>query len=347
MEYYDPTTGRFLTRGVNPNSTNPYTPWNPIGAIVGPLGLLSLFYSRRKKGGKGGMFLVLLLVLGSVGMTLVACGLPAGSTVEAAVTPVSSNQAEVTLSVNGTSQPPIVVTTPVPPSTIVTALCEVAPTSTPTLTPTETPIPTTRDILLNLYGIKLIDGNLTWSSINEENVLIAVGAIASRMGSADTFRSRFNANSSSPIFLVMGTSDVGDINISDYCENVGTAGCTTGKSIINFKSLSKWNDGCTAQHNVVHELGHIFNNVYDGIPASTMANLTVNPENFVTNRKEILKPNIDCSWQLNDTKSETETFGDFFVAWTYDQWQPLTDEHGNLTRAGKARKWMNEFMGTP
>ena len=30
-QYYDSTTGRFLTRGVNPDSTNPYVPWNPIG----------------------------------------------------------------------------------------------------------------------------------------------------------------------------------------------------------------------------------------------------------------------------------------------------------------------------
>ena len=73
-QYYDPATGRFLTRNVNLNSTNPYTPWNPIGAVVGPLGLLSLFYSRKKKGGKGGMFLVLLLVIMTVGMTLSACG---------------------------------------------------------------------------------------------------------------------------------------------------------------------------------------------------------------------------------------------------------------------------------
>jgi len=26
-QYYDPTTGRFLTRGVNPDQTNPYVPW--------------------------------------------------------------------------------------------------------------------------------------------------------------------------------------------------------------------------------------------------------------------------------------------------------------------------------
>jgi len=72
-QYYDPATGRFLTRDVNPNSTNPYVPWNPIGAIIGPLGLVSIFYSHRKKGSKGGMLSVLLLLVVTVGITLSAC----------------------------------------------------------------------------------------------------------------------------------------------------------------------------------------------------------------------------------------------------------------------------------
>jgi RHS repeat-associated protein len=73
-QYYDPETGRFLTRQAQPDKTNPYVPWNPIGAVVGPLGVVALLFGRRKKGSKAGTFLVLLLVLGSVGMTLAACG---------------------------------------------------------------------------------------------------------------------------------------------------------------------------------------------------------------------------------------------------------------------------------
>jgi len=69
----DPSTGRFLTRDVRPNSPNPYVPWNPIGAIVGPLGVIALVFGRRKKGSKAGTFLVLALVAGSVGMTLAGC----------------------------------------------------------------------------------------------------------------------------------------------------------------------------------------------------------------------------------------------------------------------------------
>jgi hypothetical protein len=72
-QYYDPSTGRFLTRDVYPNSSNPYVPWNPIGAIVGPLGVIALVFGRRKKGSKAGTFLVLALVAGSVGMTLAGC----------------------------------------------------------------------------------------------------------------------------------------------------------------------------------------------------------------------------------------------------------------------------------
>jgi RHS repeat-associated protein len=77
-QYYDPETGRFLTRDAKPSSgnTNPYVPWDPSGAIIAPLGIVALFAGRKKKGSKVGTFLVLLVVLGSVGMTLAACGEP-------------------------------------------------------------------------------------------------------------------------------------------------------------------------------------------------------------------------------------------------------------------------------
>lgn len=38
-QYYDPVTGRFLTRDAKPNNSNPYVPWDPTGALLGPLGL--------------------------------------------------------------------------------------------------------------------------------------------------------------------------------------------------------------------------------------------------------------------------------------------------------------------
>jgi uncharacterized repeat protein (TIGR02543 family) len=61
-QYYDPSTGRFLTRNVNPNSPNPYVPFDPTGLLLGPLGLLAVFYSGRRNK-KSAPYVVLLIVL--------------------------------------------------------------------------------------------------------------------------------------------------------------------------------------------------------------------------------------------------------------------------------------------
>ncbi|MBK9008612.1 MAG: hypothetical protein IPM31_16675 [Anaerolineae bacterium] len=117
-QYYDPTTGRFLTRDVNPNSTNPYTPWNPIGAIVGPLGVISAFYSRKKKGGKGGTWIVLLLVTVTVGMTLSACGGGNGTPPSPSVPPAVPCPTPATSTPAPTSTPSAPSQTPTPPVTL-------------------------------------------------------------------------------------------------------------------------------------------------------------------------------------------------------------------------------------
>jgi hypothetical protein len=77
-QYYDPTTGRFLTRQVNPNSTNPYVPWNfdPAGALIGPLALLSLIaWRKRGKPSKTVPYLFLLVFLVVLPLSVgLACG---------------------------------------------------------------------------------------------------------------------------------------------------------------------------------------------------------------------------------------------------------------------------------
>lgn len=45
-QYYDPETGRFLTRGVN----HPYVPFDPAGLLIGPLGFMAVFYAGRTLG---------------------------------------------------------------------------------------------------------------------------------------------------------------------------------------------------------------------------------------------------------------------------------------------------------
>ena len=72
-QYYDPHTGRFLTRGVNSQQTNPYVPWaaDPSGMLYAPLALFSLVYGRRKKqAAKWEILLLVLLMGGSLALGL-------------------------------------------------------------------------------------------------------------------------------------------------------------------------------------------------------------------------------------------------------------------------------------
>ena len=76
-QYYDPATGRMLTRGAG--QSNPYKPgaFDPAGMMVAPLGLLGLVLGKKKKRGKWDSLLVLLVVGVVVGMSVSACNQPA------------------------------------------------------------------------------------------------------------------------------------------------------------------------------------------------------------------------------------------------------------------------------
>lgn len=73
-QYYDPATGRFLTRDAQPNKINPYVPrGDPIGSLFAPLVLVGLIYGRKKKKSKFDYFVIMLFVVVGVGMGLSAC----------------------------------------------------------------------------------------------------------------------------------------------------------------------------------------------------------------------------------------------------------------------------------
>jgi RHS repeat-associated protein len=76
-QYYDPGTGRFLTRAARPEQSNPYVPWDPTGALLAPLGLLAVIFNRRRKVGKRTLWITALLVVGTMSMGLSACELNA------------------------------------------------------------------------------------------------------------------------------------------------------------------------------------------------------------------------------------------------------------------------------
>jgi RHS repeat-associated protein len=145
-QYYDPATGRFLTRDVNPNSTNPYVPWgNPTGAILGPLALLGLIYGRKRKKNGFDYFVIILFVALGVGMGLSACvpaPAPSGTPQPPSI-PQSGNSTPVppASSPNTTPPPPVL-----PSGTATSIPDQIFPYPCPTPfdnlpTPTGTPTP--------------------------------------------------------------------------------------------------------------------------------------------------------------------------------------------------------------
>ena len=132
-QYYDPHTGRFLTRGMNSQQTNPYVPWaaDPSGMLFAPLALFSLVYGRRKKQAAKWEILLLVLLLGgllALGLTACGGGPSATPTVQAPSVPVASSTPTVIGTPTGTGTPTVNGTPNESPSTECTL----------TLTPTNT-----------------------------------------------------------------------------------------------------------------------------------------------------------------------------------------------------------------
>jgi hypothetical protein len=126
-QYYDPSSGRFLTRGVNPDGTNPYVPWNPLGAIVGPLSLFSLIAIRKRgKHSKGYLLMLFILIVLPLSIGMACEG-------EGGVTPTEPVNLTVTVTLpDGTTVSGQITATPGAPSTPLAIPC---PTPTPLLLP--------------------------------------------------------------------------------------------------------------------------------------------------------------------------------------------------------------------
>ncbi len=345
-QYYDPSTGRFLTRDVYPNSPNPYVPWNPIGAILAPLALISLFYTRKRKGSKTGTFLVLLIVLGGVGMTLAACGPVTTPTAPA------PNPTPVPTSTPDDSAPavPPSASPPWGPATIVAivpiATASPVATPTPTCTPTPTLVSTPisvsdfSSILLSLYGVELQNSSNeilgTWNQRLAFNAWRAVTDVANRLGGALRFREAFYTIGQNLVLR----------KVESYIEYLSgnvqvphnNGAITRGTHLVEIADI-EYQVEDSIRNNIVHELGHVFNNNH-GNPAETIM-----PFTFVERRKEFLRPVGDdgVMWQLhppldNELSTETETFADMFVAHVYYAWV-------NPSRISPdPQKWMEDIV---
>jgi YD repeat-containing protein len=130
-QYYDPATGRFLTRDAKSN-TNPYVPFDPTSALMGPLGLIAIFFGRKKKGNKWAVLLVILSFALITGVTLTGCGTSTTTQVTAQVTATPTGTKVVVTGEDGNdlgtaTLPPT--STPIPTASYT---CTIEP--TPTLT---------------------------------------------------------------------------------------------------------------------------------------------------------------------------------------------------------------------
>ena len=70
------------------------------------------------------------------------------------------------------------------------------------------------------------------------------------------------------------------------------------------------------RNNIVHEMGHAFNNNHSSVPVTSL------PPNYKTDRTYFLHNNEDpgIMWQAHKVATDSETFADMFVAYTYDVW---------------------------
>jgi RHS repeat-associated protein len=142
-QYFDPATGRFLTRAVAPGAPNPYVPWraDPLGAALGPVGLLIFMRRRRGQSDKADRLFLLVLVLVGGALLLTACTEPTQERAKdtqtappSTPTPSRSRTPAPTPSPSRT-QPPTPRATRTPQPTATLPRCP-EPTSTPTSTPT-------------------------------------------------------------------------------------------------------------------------------------------------------------------------------------------------------------------
>ncbi len=114
-------------------------------------------------------------------------------------------------------------------------------------------------------------------------------------------------------------------------------------------------------NNVVHELGHAFNNRLGKLPENLLSATQETawspcyipnfPNRLDLGENEDTGPNYGFAseqgvlmWQMNSGGSPSEEFADMFLGWTFDRWQ-APPSSTNLPDHGKMRAdWMDKYM---
>ena len=351
-QYYDPSTGRFLTRNANPDSTNPYVPWNPIGVIVGPLGLIALVYSRKKKRGKWDTLIILVLLGISAGVGVIACApVPPSTQVpnpNATATPTNTAPANPSPAETPVSTGPATVVSILPIAT-----ASPTPTVEATACATSTPIPTPgfENNVIRFTG---------WTDAQIAIAMEAILAVGAKLspnlrGIASTlaFLQAYNVSISTP-FEFIKMEDAG-------------SGCSAGQRLIKCNP----NYNLTDPRLIVHELGHSLQhsryvNDTQG-PYASLENaqivddlgrwVTGKHTNGVFERTSLgylseeqpdmyHGPRINgqgyTDWNSNEYhRARNEDFADMFMNWVYNSFDYSPETNG----AGIRRyEWMDNHM---
>ena len=103
--------------------------------------------------------------------------------------------------------------------------------------------------------------------------------------------------------------------------------------------------------NVIHELGHAFNNCL-AYPDPNNPFKTRNPDNDMSSAftRDLLKTNPSSSddqrweWQQSGENTSSEIFADMFIAWTYNVWN--TDLR-YTTEINNAQNWISGLAPKP
>ena len=108
-----------------------------------------------------------------------------------------------------------------------------------------------------------------------------------------------------------------------------------------------FNDTARMVKNVVHELGHAFDNslTYTDPDTGRARRPDQDMPGGLT-RNLVLRPNPipgRLDWQQNPTNTSNEFFADMFIAWTYDAWNTSTAIE-NVLAVGVAQNWMNGLV---
>ncbi|MBI3168643.1 MAG: hypothetical protein HYZ22_09205 [Chloroflexi bacterium] len=194
-----------------------------------------------------------------------------------------------------------------------------------------------------MYGVTF-DGS--WTSERKQAVARGVQLVGDRfateIGNHHTATSAFRSIYDEGVNFTWGSE-----HATGDCAIVMSGGCTSNGHQINFWSMAGDGDDMFAMTgNVIHELGHAYNNGLGKAPEKDLAKWT-NWTSIVLNRRLILRTNPECDdcyyWQFNRDMTATETFADMFVAWTYDAWNTSTDPK-NVLAVDNAQSWLNNWL---